>query len=442
MYVRRVLKFGGAALADGPSVERVCKIVLQAADQRPVVIVSAHHGVTDLLETVTRAAAQGSLEADRVRIRHRTLLSQLQLDPELCDRHLGEFFHLLSQVQKRGRLLPRELDFALSFGERMSTRIVAQTLQRMGVDATPVDAWDLGFTSDSNHGRARLLDGLGDSIAKAIDEVPGIAVVTGFLAKDRAGNLTTLGRNGSDLTASVIAESIGAAEIQFWKTVGGIMTADPELVPEATVIDRLTYAEAAEYAFHGARILHPASVAPTLRAQVSVRVCSVLEPDAPGTVFENEVRRGGPVGIATKREVLLLELDLDAPERRSQKLADLFRILDEHGVTPSLLSASGEQVSVVIDPSPGLPAVLSELGPDAHVERGLAVAAVIGQGVGRDRTLGMKAHEALHSAGVEVTRAFLGSRDESQAFVVREEDLPTAAKALHGGVIADGVETR
>ena len=143
---------------------------------------------------------------------------------------------------------------------------VSGALARTGVEATPVDAFDLGFLSDSNHGHARPLSGIGDSIRTTLERVPGIPVVTGFLAKDRAGNLTTLGRNGSDLTASVLAEALAASEVQFWKPVAGILTADPELVPTARRIPSLTYMEAAECAFHGSRVLHPACVAPALRA--------------------------------------------------------------------------------------------------------------------------------------------------------------------------------
>ena len=148
MSFERVMKFGGAGLADGPAVQRACRIVAERGGERPIVVVSAHQGVTDLLDTVTRSALEGHLEADRVRIRHRTLLKQLGLDPDLLDRYFTELFGLLAEVRVRKRMLEGQHDHLLSFGERMSARIVAHTLKGMGLRATPVDAWDLGITTD------------------------------------------------------------------------------------------------------------------------------------------------------------------------------------------------------------------------------------------------------------------------------------------------------
>ena len=140
MSFDKVLKFGGAGLADGPAVLRACQIVQTHGGARPVVVVSAHQGVTDLLDTVTRSALEGHLEGDRVRIRHRTLLRQLSLDPDLLDRYFTELFGLLAEIRVRKRLLEGQHDHLLSFGERMSARIVAHTLKGMGLRATPIDA--------------------------------------------------------------------------------------------------------------------------------------------------------------------------------------------------------------------------------------------------------------------------------------------------------------
>jgi aspartate kinase len=442
MVLQRVLKFGGAALADGDAVRRACAIVAAQAGPGPtsprlVVVVSAHRGVTDLLETVARAAATtGSLEAHRVRVRHKSLLAQLGQPPELLDHYWRALLHLLEQVRGQGRLAAAELDLLLSFGERMSARVVARALSDAGVPATPVDAWDLGFVTDSNHGRARPLAGIERAIRAALADVPGVPVVTGFLAKDRAGNLTTLGRNGSDLTASVLADALGADEIQFWKTVGGILTADPELVPDARIIDRLTYDEAAELAFHGARILHPASVAPAVRARCAVRVCNVAEPDAPGTQFVRELRRAGPVAVASKRDQLSIELPIDVPERRGERTARFFEVLEGCGVTPGVVVTDGRRIGALVDAGPGVPAALSELGSEARLARGFGTFAIVGPGVGRDRALGLRALECLNGAGIEVLYAALGERAHSQAFVVHAAAHGAAVRVVHDTLLA------
>lgn len=430
----RVLKFGGAALGNGPAVERVCDIIARRGADRSVVVVSAHAGVTDLLETLGRDAARGPVQTEVVRIRHRTLLAQLGLPSEFLDPHLRQLGQLLDGVRRRACLLPSELDAVLSFGERMSARIVARTLRERGVDATPVDAYDLGFVTDSNHGRARPLEGIGRAIRQALAEIQGVAVVTGFLAKDRDGNLTTLGRNGSDLTASVLAESVGAQEIEFWKNVDGILSADPEIVPDARLVERLSYGEAAECAFHGARILHPASVAPVLRAKVAVRVRNVARPDSPGTSLVPRIRRRAPVVVASKRDVVRVDLHIEAPERRSQRIAELFARLDEAGLCAGMISAAGERASAVVDPGPGLPAFLGTWGDEVRVVGGLASLALVGEGLGGDHGAGLRTLELLQGAGIEVEQAFLGQHESSQAFVVQASDLDRAVRLVHDSI--------
>lgn len=295
------MKFGGAALRDGPAVERACAIVRDLGGDRPVVVVSAHQGVTGLLDLVAREAAEGEVDRDRVRIRHRSLLRELRLDSELLDRYFAELASILRGIAQRRKLPPDERDLVLSYGERMSTRIVAHALKSQGVPATPVDAYDLGLISDSNHGAARPLLESRSRVRSALLEVPGVPVVTGFLAKDRHGNLTTLGRNGSDLSAALVAEAVGAAELELWKSVGGMMTADPAIVPEARVIERMSFEDAAALAGHGAEVLHPDALEPALRAGIAVRFRDVRDPRNPGTELEARASSPGPVAIAVRR---------------------------------------------------------------------------------------------------------------------------------------------
>jgi aspartate kinase len=435
MQHRRVLKFGGAALADGPGVERVADIIAAQDGTPPVVVVSAHHGVTDLLEAVAKAAAEGNIEAERIRIRHRTLLSQLGLPSELLDRFWRELLHLLAHLKEQGFLRAEDLDLAWSFGERSSARIVAHVLQARGIEATPVDAWDLGFLTDSLHGQARPLEGVTGSIRKALDQIPGVAVVTGFLAKDSEGRLTTLGRNGSDLTASYVAEAIAAPEIQFWKTVSGIMSADPAKVPNAHLIYRLGYGEAAELAFHGAQVLHPAAVAPAVRARVAVTVRNVSDPDSPGTRLVAGGPRSGPVAVASRTNMVHLECLVSAPEARSQVAAEFFKAIDDRRLMATILTSSGDAVGAFMPGSDAVEELADLFGDRLRVTRGLASLALVGKGAGRERTLGQRAQDLLDQAGIEVCHAAIGARSRSQAFVLREADLGRALGLLHDLVV-------
>lgn len=430
------MKFGGAALCDGPAVQRACRIIQSHGGARPLVVVSAHQGVTDMLDTIARSAAEGHVEGDRVRIRHRTILHQLGLDPELLNRYFVELYALLDEVRRRGQLLPGELDHILAAGERMSARVVSHTLKQMGLRATPVDAYDIGLVTDSNFGDARPVAGQGERIRGALEQVTGIPVVTGFLARDTRGNLTTMGRNGSDLTAALLAEAVGAGELQLWKAVSGMMTADPAIVPEARTVERLGLVEAAEYAFHGAEVLYGAALAPVQRANVVVRILDVRAPQAAGTVLEMNSRTNGLVGLAARKRVHRLDVAIGALEPRAACMADLYTLMDKHKVEPGLVSASGDRVSVYVAPGHGLEGLVAALGRRARLTRDLSLLALIGRAAGDDAELAARAWDRLQAEQVPVLEAFVGARPGSQAYIVHEDHLERAANALHAALLA------
>jgi len=435
MHFERVLKFGGAGLADGPAVEHACDLVREHGGRRPIVVVSAHQGVTELLDTVVRAAAQGHIEGDRVRIRHRTLLRQLGLEPDLLDRHFAELFALLEGVRARHKVSPEERDLALSYGERMSARIVAHALRPRGTLATPVDAFDLGLSTDSNYGNAApSLESL-TTVKNSLEEITGIPVVTGFVGKDRSGNLTTLGRNGSDLTAALIAEAVGAGELHLWKTVGGMMTADPKLVPDARVIDRLGFDEAAEYAFHGAEILHAAALAPARRGGVLVRVLDVRHPEAEGTVIEERSGEHGVVGIAARKRITRVTMPVPPSGDRSVYTATLFGALADQRVEIGPVRMARDRISALVAPSANLERAAVALGASVRLETELALVALIGRDAHNESQFVMRAQAVLAETQLEVLEAHTGSRELSQAFLIRVGDLERAVRALHGAFL-------
>jgi len=302
----RVLKFGGAALRDGNAVRQAVRIVLQHGGDRPLVVVSAHEGVTALLGHAFDRALSGRLEWDPIRIRHRTLLHQLELAGDFLDRHLFALRAILESVRGGGLPERQVRDFVLSFGERMSARVFAAVLRRSGHAATPLDAYDLGLVtaggllSQSAHPRS--------PIRESLVCIPGIPVVTGFLALDDSGNLTTLGPNGSDLSAVWFGEAVGADEVQLWKNVPGVMTADPRLVPQARKIAELGWMEAAELSIHGSEVVHPAALELACRAGLRLRVRDVGHPSEQGTCIEGGPRNGGFVALAHRRNAAVAGL--------------------------------------------------------------------------------------------------------------------------------------
>ena len=426
MLPTTVMKFGGAGLSTGPAVRHVCEIIARA-EPSPVVVVSAHEGVTAQLETCAREASRGRLDTDALRIRHRGLLAEFGLDPELLDRLFFELRQVLVGIRHKGVLLAEELDLVLSFGERLSARLVAAALRSLDHEATPVDAFDLGLTTDSCHGRARPLPGVEASLRESLRGIPGVPIVTGFLAKDDRGNLTTMGRNGSDLTASLLAKAAGVERVVFYKSVPGILSADPRVVPGARRIEELSLTEAAELALHGAEVLHPRALEPLLPGETEVEVRHIDRPDEVGTCIRGVGVRSRPLAVTGCAQ--LEGLRVDSSEGGSLKA--LHALLHAHHVLPRVLSTSAQGVSVWAPRGTGLEAVGLELASRATALEPLASAAIVGGG----QDVAQRALAALEREGVQSRFAVLGAERASQLVLVPPGQGAAAMRALHEALL-------
>ena len=322
-----VLKFGGAALRDVDGVQRAAGLVRRFGGDRPVVVVSALEGVTRELRRALREPREADAVWARLRVRHRSVLSGLGLSGDLLDRLLFDLRAVLGGLEEGAKPGDARLfDFVLSFGERMSARVVAAALSAGGMAAIPVDAYDAGVVL-SGPGALFPPRTLKARVHRALVGGPAIPVVTGFVALDEAGHVATLGSNGSDLSAVWIGAALEADEVQLWKCVPGILRADPRLVPGAGLVTTISRAHATELARHGADVLHPAALAPLegLERELVVSLRDVRAPEAAGTrvvagpTGPREVE--GPLAIAHREDVLAIEVDgsrgpwLEQPDR-------------------------------------------------------------------------------------------------------------------------------
>jgi aspartate kinase len=431
---QRVHKFGGASLATGRDVARVRGLVGGTDGERAVVVVSAHLGVTALLGGLAQEAAAGRASVERVRVRHRGLLRELGLDPELVDRLIRELAAVLRTIARRAEVEggPVELgagerDHVLSFGERLSARIVAAALRAGGLEATPVDAFDLGFVSDGSFGRARPVAGVEETLRERLAEVPGVPVVTGFLAKDRQGRLTTLGRNGSDLTAAIVAEALGARELVLWKGVPGVASADPRLVPGARTIEELSFEDALELARAGAEVLHPDAIAPLRRGGVALRVADVNRPDLIGTRLVEGRAGSGPVAVAGRQGLVRLTLRTAETEL---ELADLAPLGVDRGAIRLLVARPGvcELWMDAAALGKGLPA-----GAGVELEQDLALVQLIG---GPPAGAGPRALAHLAGAGIVPLRSLASEGGVGLFFAVRAAEFVQTLRILHEALLA------
>ncbi len=296
------MKFGGTSVADAQRIRAVADVVGRHVDRRPVVVVSALGGVTDRLVEAVGVAGEGDLErldpiVSDIERRYRWAASAVEttarrhsLELEIADA-FEDLRSRLRSVRILGEGTPRTIDGIYAFGDLVAARIVAATFQDLGLDAEGVDARQL-IVTDGRHGDAR--PDTTATAARCTDELLPllergvVPVVAGFVGATTAGETSTLGRGGSDTTASLIARVLQAEELQIWTDVDGLMTADPRSVPTARTLPGASFVEAAEMAFHGARVLCPASIAPAVAASIPVRVLNTMQPDGAGTRIEGD----------------------------------------------------------------------------------------------------------------------------------------------------------
>jgi aspartate kinase len=439
-----VMKFGGSSVANREQIEKVLAIVKSYLDRQPVVVASAHKGITDALIDAARAAASGTDAGERVIARQSEIASSLGCDPELLAPFYAEIQDLLRGIRLVKELSPRSLDYISSFGERMSVRCIADFFTRHGLPARAFDSWELGFVTDACFGRARPLPGFDTRMKAAFaDKVPRgiVPVVTGFVGLNEAGEITTVGRNGSDLTASLVGAAIDAAEVQIWSDTDGVMTADPSVVAGARSIPQMRFDEAAELAFFGSRVLHPSTLLPAMEKSIPVRVMNTNRPAHPGTVIE-----GAPppnprtvTSIAYKERQAVLTLCSARMFEQVGFLAEIFAVVARHNIDVDMLATSEISVSITSYNVRGLEAALPELQRlgACEIRTGKTVLSIVGQHMANTRGLGGRILQAIADTGANVEMMSFGMGSINFTVVIDDADIDKAVPALHRVLFED-----
>jgi aspartate kinase len=428
-----VMKFGGTSVGCARSIRQVVQIVRQQLDRRPVVVVSAHAGVTDALLALARTAPTGAADTDAIAERHRAILRELGLPLDLLDPLLLEVRDLARGLRLVGAASRKALDLMASYGERCSARTVAAALQQAGVPASAVDAFTAGLRTDSAFGRARPLPDDG-RIRTHLQRVVGVPVVTGFIAADEQGNITTLGRNGSDYSAALFGIAVDAEEIQIWKDVDGVRTADPRLVPGALPIRSMTFAEVCELASFGSKVLHPAAMVPAMQRGIALRVRSTLEPESPGTAIERDVPGPRPPvrAIAHRATAVLVTVTSQRLQPQHTFLAKVFGELAELQCDVGPVAVAEAAVTFAVDPgfADAVQTAMAGLG-EVVLETGQAVVGVVGEAAALARGGAAELLTTLAAAGIRVRCAGQGALGGTFACVVAAEALPRTIALLH-----------
>ena len=452
------MKFGGTSVGSAARIRRVVGLVADArASSTPVVVVSAVHGTTDRLVEVAELAGRGDAAHEAVTqeiaAMHRELLHALAPTDEApglalrLDAAMDDLRRLARGVQLLGECTLRTRDWMLSFGELLSSMLVAACMRSHGIAAVAVDAREL-LRTDTRFGAARVDRQRSRELVRArLPGDAGVPVVTGFIASTAAGETTTLGRGASDYTATLLGSMLGAAEVEIWTDVDGVLTADPQAVPEAAPAREITYAELLELAHFGAQVICPPAVEPARSAGIRLRIRSTLDPALPGTLVVTSVQRDPlrPVrGISATRDVALIRLAgvetvgvTEASQRifRALRVADVDSLLftqdtGAHALSLAVRGADAERARAALATEFRRERE-SRLVRDPTVEQGFSILAVVGEGMRYTPGVSGKLFSALGAARVNVHAIAQGSSERNISWVVTAGQEGVALRTVH-----------
>ena len=433
------MKFGGSSVANAERIKHVASIIKAYKEKRPVVVLSAMGDTTDHLLEAADLAVTGKVDVAKVAKLHEDTAKELGINIDTIEALLSELKTLLTGISMLKEISKRSRDYLVSFGERMSVRMMAAYLKSEGIPATFYDAWDIGFVSDSNYMSAELLDETWENIPKFLtgykngknNEIP---IVTGFIAKDKKDTITTLGRGGSDLTATMIGAAMKAEEVQTWKDVDGILTTDPRVVKEAKPVPEVTYEEAQELAMFGSQVLHPRSMVPVRKSGTPVRVKNSYNIESKGTlIVENHTGKVPPVcAITSVKHVQLFDIVSSRMLGAAGFLAHIFNPFLKHSVSIDVISTSEVSVSCTVNTKKDLSALVEDLKTvaDVKLRTGKAIVTVICD-VAHSSAILASGFAALAEEGINVQMISQGASKVNISVLVDEDQCDDTVKILH-----------
>ena len=441
-----VCKFGGTSVGDAAAILRLVEIIRGRLSERPVVVVSALAGVTDALLALAEPVQAGDRAAVDVGMealldRHQSTARALP-GGEAALESLREETGTLGSVLRAAlgrRLRPAEADGLAGCGELWSSRIVAAAWEGAGVPSAWLDIRPIMVTDD-RFGRAtpytQVLNTRARECLLPLAEAGRIPVTQGFIGATADGTPTTLGRGGSDFSAALLGAALSARRVEIWTDVSGLMTADPRIVPSARTLSEASYEEAAELATFGARVLHPATAMPLVRAGIPIVVLNARHPEHAGTTIEPsaELERMGdsPIrSISWKRGITVVNVRAPRMLGTYGFLRAMFEVFERHEVVVDVLASGEVSVSLTVEDRTRLDPVVRELSDlgEVWVEDSRAIVAVVGIGLRHTPGLAARIFRAVQPANVEVISQ--GASAINMTFVVREEDGPEVVRRLH-----------
>ena len=431
-----VMKFGGTSVESAAAIDRVASIVRDRLSRRPIVIVSAMGKTTNKLLAIAQLAVSGQRDQALTQLYE---LRDLHLRESGMERTVEQHFQELAEIAKGlsilGELTPRSTDAISSFGERLSSLIVTNHFQKHGLNAVHVDSRKV-IVTDHRHTEAGPL--YAETYRRLAETIPSLArdhvvVMGGFIAATEDGVTTTLGRGGSDFTASIVGAGIGAEEIQIWTDVDGMLTCDPTICSGGHRVRSISFAEAAELAYFGAKVLHPATVLPAVEKDIPVLILNSRRPHIEGTriTAESTPCRNIVKSIACKKKVAVLNIRSTRMFQVHGFLRRIFEVFDRHETSVDMVSTSEVSVSMTVDQTARLPQILEELREfsEVSVDEDQSIVCLVGERIPVTAGIGARVFKALGHVNVRMVSQ--GASSMNLGFIVDAKDLKEAVQALH-----------
>ena len=448
-----VLKFGGTSLESAEAIQRAGEIIRARLDRHPVVVVSAMGKTTNRLLAVAQAAVEGrrkeaiqgihdlrdfhSREARRLA----PLSDRAEIDLFL-DEHFQELTELVKGLSVLGEATPRSIDAISSYGERLSSHIVCRALRHFGLDAVHLDARSVIVTDARFNQAAPLYDLTYARLAQAVPPLASagkVVVMGGFIAATQDGVTTTLGRGGSDFSASLIGAGIAAEEIQIWTDVDGMLTCDPAILPGGRRVKVISFNEAAELAYFGAKVLHPSTLLPAMDRNIPVRILNSRRPACEGTQIVSQAPPASSLAksIACKNNITVLDISSTRMLMAHGFLHRIFEVFDRYQTPVDMVATSEVSVSLTIDSTARLADITRDLAQFAEVrhENRQAIICLVGDNIRYTPGVAARIFQAVRHVNVRMISQGASLRNVS--FVVHQDDLRAAVEALHAALFSD-----
>ena len=449
------MKFGGTSVEDAQAMKRTAAIVRGRRERGldVVVVISAMAKVTDLLVSAAAAAGRGDKAgalAIGARLRHRhidTATALLDSERFAClqatlHQEFDALDDLLRGIAAVGELTPRTTDHVAAYGELLSSKIITAAFSARGIDSKLVDSRECILT-DGNHTRAvPLFEETNERVRlklKPLLEAARVPVMGGFIAATRAGITTTIGRGGSDFSAAIVGAGLGAERIEIWTDVDGMMTTDPNACPDARRIKVVSFDEAAELAYFGAKVLHPATVLPAVQQNIPVYILNSRNPSCDGTKITARAPRCRNTfkAIAAKKRITIVDVAATRMLMAHGFLKSIFDAFDRHRVSVDVVSTSEVSVSLTVDSNEAIPALAADLAKlaDVKYEGRKAIVCLVGENL--RETPGIAARVFNELSDVNIRMISQGASEINLTFVIEEDEVPKVVRKLHAAFFSD-----